>query len=104
MLYTKIMIETKSFTAILHLDLHIPDSGSLKTKRRVFQSLRTRIENRFNVSVAEIDGQDKWQRAVLGAAMISGNKDYLNREIQKIIALIDGEDEIELIDYDCEII
>ncbi len=52
----------------LELEIFIPGSGSLKDKRKVVKSLCDRIRSRFNVSVAEIDFQDKWQRAVLGVS------------------------------------
>ncbi|HEC82890.1 MAG TPA: DUF503 domain-containing protein, partial [Firmicutes bacterium] len=45
------------------VSLHIPDSGSLKAKRLVIRRLKDRIRNKFNVSVAEVDDFDLWQRA-----------------------------------------
>ena len=98
------MIDPKSFVAVLYVDLIIPHSGSLKTKRRVLLSLKAKIKNRFNASVSEIGEMDKWQRAVLGISIINSDKSYLNREMQKIISLIDSEHEIEILDSDTEII
>lgn len=98
------MIETKSFVAILTIHLHMPHSGSLKTKRRVLMSLKTKIRNQFNVSVSEIGAQDKWQRAVLGVSAIGGDQSYLKKEIQKIESILEACHEIEVLNLDLEII
>jgi len=98
------MIEINSFTAILHLDLHIPQSTSLKEKRRVLLSLKTKLKNKFNVSVAEVGKQDKWQRALLGLSLISGDQKYLRSQVEKIKNLIERVHEVEMLDEDLEII
>lgn len=51
-------------------DLHIADSGSLKSKRQVLRSVKDRIRSRFNVSVAEVEDHDLWQLGTLGVACI----------------------------------
>jgi uncharacterized protein YlxP (DUF503 family) len=56
---------------VLTLELHLPESNSLKSKRIIIKSLKDRIKNKFNVSIAEIDGNDLWQRCVLGAACVA---------------------------------
>ena len=53
------------------LELHFPAAQSLKEKRGILKSLKQRIQNRFNVSIAEVGGQDKWQIATLGIAKVS---------------------------------
>ena len=57
-------------TAVVELRVH--GSRSLKQKRGVVRSISKRLRNRFNVSVAEVGGQDTWQRAVLGLATVAG--------------------------------
>ena len=52
------------------LDLHLPGVDSLKGKRQILLSLKERIQRKFNVSIAEVDGQDLWQRAVLGVVSV----------------------------------
>ena len=56
---------------LLTLDLHIPAANSLKSKRMVIKSLIEKIKNKFNVSVAEVDAQNLWQRSVIGIAYVS---------------------------------
>ena len=48
------------------VEIHVHGSRSLKQKRGVVRSIVQRVRNRFNVSIAEVDGQGTWQRAVLG--------------------------------------
>ncbi|HEV2388909.1 MAG TPA: DUF503 domain-containing protein [Candidatus Acidoferrales bacterium] len=66
----------------LTLDIHLPESRSLKDKRHVIQSLKDRLRHRFNVSVAELDHQDLWQRSVVGIVAISSDAAYLEHSLQ----------------------
>lgn len=63
--------------AYLTLELRIEGAHSLKDKRQVVRSLKDRLRNSFNISIAEIDVTDLWQRATLGVVSISGSRDYL---------------------------
>lgn len=63
--------------ACLTLELRIEGAHSLKDKRQVLRSVKDRLRNSFNISVAELDPNDLWQRATLGAVGISHSRDYL---------------------------
>jgi uncharacterized protein len=63
--------------AYLVLELRIEASSSLKDKRQVVRSLKDRLRASFNVSVAEIDASEMWQRATVGIVSISDSRDYL---------------------------
>src|SRR6476646_1518772 len=63
--------------AYLTIELRIEGAHSLKDKRQVLRSLKYRLRNSFNISIAEIDVTDLWQRATLGVVSISGSRDYL---------------------------
>ncbi len=52
-------------------ELHLPGCQSLKDKRRVLKSLKDRLHQRFNVSVAETNHQDRWQRAVVSCCVVA---------------------------------
>ena len=54
------------YVAVASVTIHIPESRSLKSKRRVVRSLVERIRTRFGVSTAEVDGQGTWQSATVG--------------------------------------
>ena len=56
---------------ILRITLYLPDSRSLKDKRRVLRSVKDRLRGQFNVSVAEIDDLDLWQKATIAVALVS---------------------------------
>jgi uncharacterized protein len=57
--------------AVVRLELHIPTSRSLKEKRAALRPIVEGIRHRFQISVAEVGYQDKWQRALVGMAVVS---------------------------------
>ncbi len=64
--------------AYLTLELRIEAAHSLKDKRQVLRSVKDRLRNSFNISIAEIEATDLWQRATLGVVSISSSRDYLD--------------------------
>lgn len=80
---------------ILTLEIHLPYSQSLKEKRKILNGFRDRIRNKFNAAIAEIDYQDKWQRAKVGIVTLNSQKklvdQILSRIIQEAEKGIDGE-------------
>jgi len=84
--------------------LNIPAARSLKDKRRVVKSLIARIQNRFNVSVAEVGELDKWQLCRLGAAVVSNRSDHANSQLSSIINLVESQVDCFLVDYEIEIL
>ncbi len=87
---------------VLKIELSLPGNDSLKAKRMVLRSLKDRIRKQFNVSIAEVDEQDKWQRAVLGLASVGADKRYINGVLSRVMDLIEGARSVELIDYHME--
>lgn len=63
-----------AYVYLLEVRLHVNDSGSLKSKRKVVSSLKAQVRQRFGASVAEIDGQDTWQRSTLLCALVGGSE------------------------------
>ena len=59
-----------SYVCILEIQLHFPDNGSLKGKRKELSSLKAQLQRRFGAAVAETDHHDLWQRAELTAALV----------------------------------
>lgn len=92
------------FVGISQLELFIPESGSLKSKRFVLKSIKTRIRNKFNVSVAEVENNDKWQRATLGVSTISNDKKIIDSTFNQVLNLIEADGRVEVIDYSTEIL
>jgi uncharacterized protein YlxP (DUF503 family) len=61
------------FVAVLVIDLHFPDAGSLKSKRKELSSIKSQLHGRLGASVAEVDHQELWQRARLTASLTGGS-------------------------------
>jgi uncharacterized protein YlxP (DUF503 family) len=68
--------------------LRLPENASLKGKRQVIKSLVTRIRNRYNVSVAEIDHQDSWQIATLGLTCVSNSGRHISETLEKVVGFV----------------
>ena len=69
---------------VLTLELRLENSHSLKEKRHVVQSLKERLRNKFNVSVAEIDYQDLWQRAAVAAVTVSSAQVHAEKVLRSV--------------------
>jgi len=82
---------------VLEVEFLLPGTGSLKEKRRIVRSLTDRIAHRFNVSVAEVDYQDRWGRCLLGCACVGTDGGTALKELQKIENLVEAEPEIQLV-------
>lgn len=85
--------------AVMSVELYLPGSLSLKDKRAVLRRLKDRIGNKFNVSIAEVDYQDKWQRAQLGVAQVGADYKYLEKSMHLIFDIMDNADDCEVIEH-----
>jgi uncharacterized protein len=77
-----------SFVCLLEIQLHFPDNGSLKGKRKELLSVRSALNRRFGASVAEVANQDLWQRATLAAALVSrtaGDVDHVADAVERYL-------------------
>lgn len=70
---------------LLTLDIHIPESRSLKDKRQVLRSLKDRLRRRFNVAVAELEHQDVWQRAVVGVVTLADQPGFVEQSLRAVL-------------------
>ena len=86
--------------AALRIELRIPDSQSLKEKRRVLRPIVDGLRTRVSVSVAEIDRHDSWQRATLGVALVAPGATRLDRLIDVVHDYVDGQDLVEVIMFE----
>lgn len=67
---------------VLTLEVFVEDSHSLKDKRHVVKSLKDRLRDRFNVSVAEIDGLESWQQSTVGVATVANDRVFAEKVLQ----------------------
>jgi uncharacterized protein YlxP (DUF503 family) len=88
----------------LKVELYLPGTSSLKEKRFILKSIKTRIRNNYNVSIAELDFQEKWQRSCLGIACVSNNRRFLDTTLAKVLSAITRENRLEIIGQTTEIL
>ena len=89
---------------LLQLELSIPASRSLKDKRRVLKSMKDRVRSKFNVSIAEIDDLDVWDRSVMAVCCVSNDVRLCNQILSKVVNLVESNHEGELRDYRVEML
>jgi len=90
---------------VCKIDLRLPENLSLKGKRQVLKSITTRIRNKFNVSVAEVDNHDCWQLATIGICCVSNDNRFTNEVLSKVANfVINSRFEVEILDYEIEIL
>jgi uncharacterized protein YlxP (DUF503 family) len=75
---------------VLSIHLHLPTCASLKEKRGRIKPLISRLHREFNVSVAEMDLQDKWQEAVIACAMVNSDAVTLRQSLQSVAKWVEA--------------
>ncbi len=78
------------FVAVLVIDLHFPEAGSLKAKRKDLASIKAQLHGRLGAAVSEIDHQDTWQRATLAAALTGGSLAVLTTHADRVERWLDS--------------
>lgn len=86
------------------IEIHIPESNSLKSKRQILRRIKDRIKNRFNVSIAEVENNDLWQRTTLGVAVVANQGKYVNQLLSQVIEQLNKESGVVVLDYHLEIL
>jgi hypothetical protein len=75
---------------VLRLELRLPENHSLKGKRSVLRTIKARVQSRFNVSIAECDHHDLWQRATLGVSQVGADQPHVDACLRAVVRFIDG--------------
>lgn len=88
---------------LLTIDLLFPGCSSLKEKRFVLSSLKTKVRRKFNVSVAEVDYHDKWQRTLLAVAAVAVDMKTVDASCDKVLRFIEDDHRIQISDVQREI-
>lgn len=89
---------------ICTIELRLHGNRSLKGKRQVLRSIKDRIRNRFNVSIAEVDYQDKWQRSLIALAAVSNEQGHVSRILEGVVSTVESMGLAEIVDTQIEII
>ncbi len=89
--------------AVARVTIRVPESRSLKSKRRVVRSLIDGIRARFHVSVAEVEGQGAWQTAAVGVCCVSGSASLAEETVGRVVAFVDSRSaEFEVVGRDLD--
>jgi uncharacterized protein YlxP (DUF503 family) len=87
----------------LRVRLLVRESRSLKDKRQVVRSIKDRLRNAFNVSVAEVEAEDHRQFVVLGLAMVSNEAGHVRRAFDEIVETLRAHPVAEFVDHEVEV-
>ncbi len=88
--------------AVVQLELHIPTSRSLKEKRAVLRPIVEGIRHRFQISVAEVGYQDKWQRALIGMAVVSDSYGHAVEVVDNVERWVWSKPEVEVTRFETD--
>ena len=90
---------------VLKITMRLPENQSLKGKRRVVNSLSSRLRDRYAVAVAEVDDNDAWQIATLGVACVSNNVRHVDEVLERVLGYVEGSREgVEVLESEREIL
>ena len=87
---------------LMTFDLILPASGSLKEKRMVIKAIKDKIRHKFNVSIAEVDFLDKWQRARLAVVQVGNSYSFIEKNMTAIFTLIEANGICEIVEHNLE--
>ena len=73
---------------VCRVTLRLPENHSLKGKRQVVRSLVERLRNKFNIAVAEVDDNDRWQIATIGLTCVSNDARHAREQLDRAVAFI----------------
>jgi len=89
---------------VCKLELRLPENQSLKGKRQVVKSIITRLQNNYNVSVAEVDNQGLWQLATLGITCVSNHRRHADEILSSVVRFVtQNYPNLELLSSETEI-
>jgi uncharacterized protein YlxP (DUF503 family) len=91
------------YVGILSVELHFPEAGSLKGKRKHVKSAKAQLQNRFGASVAEVDHHDLWQRSRLTVACVARDHGEVEKLLEEAVRYLNGQ-EYELVRAERDVI
>jgi len=91
------------YVGILSVELHFPEAGSLKGKRKHVKSAKAQLQNRFGAAVAEVDHHDLWQRARLTVACVAREHGEVEKLLEEAVRYLNGQ-EYELVRAERQVI
>ena len=86
------------------IELMVHDSSSLKSKRQVIKSILGRVRSKFDLSIAEVGHQDKWQRSEIGFAVVTNDGGHAHNMLETVLHYVEGLHLAEVVDSHIEIV
>ncbi len=91
------------YVGILSVELHFPEAGSLKGKRKFVKSAKAQLQNRFGAAVAEVDHHDLWQRSRLTVACVAREHREVETLLEEAVRYLNGQ-EFEVVRVERELV
>jgi len=87
----------------MKIELHLHDNRSLKGKRKIVRSMVDKVKHKFNVAIAEIGSNDKWQKIELGISAVGNDRRHIDSSLNNVLAFLDSLYLAEIVDSRTEI-
>lgn len=87
----------------LRVEFHLHDNQSLKGKRKVVRSMVDQVKHKFNVAVAEVGSNDKWQKIELGISTIGNDRRHIDSSLNNVLLFLESLYVAEIVDSETEI-
>ena len=88
----------------LKIELHLHDNRSLKGKRKIVKSVMGKVKHRFNVAIAEVGSNDKWQKIELGISTVGNDRRHIDSSLSNVLSYIESLYLAEIVDTRTEIL
>ena len=89
---------------IMSIQVSVFEAMTLKDKRRIIKSLKDRVRNKYNVSIAEVGHNDSIRTAILGVALVANKSRFVNSALSEIVNFVRGIPQLTLVDYNIEMV
>ena len=91
--------------AVCKLTIRLPENDTLKGKRQTVKSLCSRVRNKFNVSIAEIEDHDLWQLSTIGISCVSNDSRHAQRMLSQVVDyIVNMRLDLEIVNHDIEVL
>lgn len=88
---------------VLKIEFHLHDNRSLKEKRKIVKSMVDKVKHKFNVAIAEVGSNDKWQKVELGITTIGNDRCHIDASLNNVLAFLDSMYLADIVDLKTEI-
>ena len=82
--------------SVCQVEIYIYESNSLKDKRRILKSIIDKLKSKYNITIAETDYNEKWNRSVITFAAVSNSGKFSDKIINKVLRIIENDNRIEV--------